>query len=107
MRRLASGAVGVSLVLAGCGGGSGEPRERRDSDRVQQAPVPGGGSLNIDPKAMREFEDCLRANGVEPPAPGAGEFAPPPRDAMEKCREHLPGGGEGPTRAPLPQSPGP
>ena len=97
-------AVAAAGLAAGCGGGSEEPRETRDSDGPALAPAPGG----PDPQAFQKFQDCLRDNGFELPEapPAGGPVEPPPEDVRRKCERHLPEGlprpGEQPQRVPLP-----
>ena len=109
MRAVSALAVAAGLAVAGCGGSDEESRVTRDSEGPALAPAPAG---MPDQRALRAFEQCLRDQGAELPDPSRGDRPePPPREAMKKCRRHLPEGaplpGEQPQQAPVPQSPGP
>ena len=90
---VASAALALTLVAAGCGGGEGSSGDAGDR---------GGRAAKLD-DAMLAFARCMRANGVDVPDPQPGERGfvigpdgPPSeadarrfREADSRCRRHL------------------
>ncbi|GIE30872.1 hypothetical protein Ait01nite_039170 [Actinoplanes italicus] len=97
-------AVPMMLLVAALGGCTG------DGGGTGAAPTGGGASAAPDEAAQgRKFAQCMRAEGIDMPDPGADGMAGIPGlavgdeagakkmdAAMEKCRDLLPDGGEPP-----------
>ena len=102
--------LALVAALSGCGGGGDQPR-------VASAGKPGGANSAAaapkdDAEAALKFTQCMRAEGVDMPDPGAGNQDALPAGnavpdgtplsaadkkaaaAMDKCRKFLPAGGE-------------
>ncbi len=106
--RLAVGATGVVLALAGCsGGGKSTPAAASTpsaSSTVSAAPA--SGAAGAGGAAFAQYQDCLRSHGAPVPtfsrqprsgAPGGGTFSRPP-GGFGGSRG--PGGGFGGSRGP-------
>jgi hypothetical protein len=95
----------VALAAAGCGGSGDGPAVATAGGAGGAAPVPASAAAQLsDEERQLKFAECMRENGVEvpDPEPGGGrlfrfdEKTDPAKvqAAMEKCRQHLPNGGE-------------
>ncbi|MEV5766317.1 hypothetical protein AB0L34_17355 [Micromonospora sp. NPDC052213] len=96
----------VALAVAGCGG-SGDGPAVATAGGGGAEPVSASTAAQLgDEERQLKFAECMRENGVEVPDPepgGArlfrfdGKTDPGKvQAAMEKCRQHLPNGGEKP-----------
>ncbi|MER5336540.1 hypothetical protein [Micromonospora sp. NPDC002717] len=96
----------VALAVAGCGG-SGDGPDVATAGGGGAEPVSASSAAQLgDGERQLKFAECMRENGVEVPDPEPGgarlfrfdEKTDPGKvqAAMEKCRQHLPNGGEKP-----------
>lgn len=107
--------VGLAIALAGCGGqdDGGDGIATAGNGGAAASPSASASGEPVDAEERRlEFARCMRENGVEMPDPGPdneggvrfrfGEGTDPKKAeaALEKCRQHLPNGGERPQLSP-------
>ncbi|GLZ62138.1 hypothetical protein AB0B74_14780 [Micromonospora parva] len=94
----------LALAVAGCGGSGDEPAVATAGGGGAQAASASPAAQLSDDERQLKFSECMRENGVEvpDPEPGGGRVFRFGKDtdpqkvqaAMEKCRQHLPNGGE-------------
>jgi hypothetical protein len=96
----------LGLALAGCGGSGGSDGVASAGGGAAAGPSASAEPVSDDERRLK-FAECMRENGVDVPDPepggdggmrvllGEGVDPQKARAAMEKCRSHLPNGGEG------------
>ena len=99
--------AGVTLLVAGCGGGSSGPRVANTASRTSASTPAASGNPTTALAAALAFSRCMRSNGVTnypDPSSNARPLSlnhidpnsPTFRRAYEACREYAPNGGVGP-----------
>ncbi|GAA4717508.1 hypothetical protein Prum_020440 [Phytohabitans rumicis] len=110
MRTLALGLL-LCLAVAGCGGADGDDGIAT-AGGTPSASASAGGDKGTDQENMLKYAQCMRDNGVpdfpDPKMEGGGISFSLPQGAdkakvdaaQEKCKSHLPNGGEAPKADP-------